>query len=72
MSNNVVELGVHHTMAPQEVLEVAERTRMEKPLIIYIDTDGEIQTICSEMTVPEALFLVKTVELRLLGVYTDD
>ena len=72
MTNNIVELGAHHTMAPEEVLEVAERTKLSKPLIIYVDTDGEIQTICSEMTVPEALFLVKTIELRLLGVYTDD
>lgn len=65
--SEVIELGPHDNMTPEEALLLTAREKPKKVLILYFDEDGQFGTRSSAMTRETALWLI---ELARLGVLT--
>lgn len=63
---DVIELGAHQNMSPEQALSFCLRENWDEVLIVGIQ-DGQIAIRSSKMTCRDALYLAKQVELHALG-----
>lgn len=64
---NIQELGPHHRMTVQQVLEYLLRNPPEDILVVGYDENGDLVHYSSKMTRAEALWLLEQSKINCLG-----
>lgn len=69
MSENVIDLGPHSNMTPEETLAVCAREKWSQIMVMgYHDGDDDLVIRSSHMTRAEALWIVATGKLVIMRI----
>lgn len=67
----IIELGAHERMTPEEALGLTSRESPREVLILFTDADGEFGLRSSGMSRKDALWLIELARDAILG-YDED
>lgn len=67
MAADIIELGAHERMKPEEVEALVEREGHQEMIVLFYDANGDFGLRSSGMSNKDALWLIEEAKLRIMN-----